>query len=82
MATDAQSLLDETACFACFASNIYTESLMELALLRQILLARDPAADTSPQALLADAKCYECMAANNNMENLLELGLLQQIANQ
>jgi hypothetical protein len=80
MATDAQSLLTEANCFACFATNIYTESLLELALLRQISLAGNPANDVSAQGLIAAANCYECFSANNNMENLLELGLLKQIA--
>lgn len=77
MATDPATLLSESNCFSCYASP-GTVQLMMLALLRQIVLAQNPMADTSPQALLAQANCYRCFAGT---ESLLMLALLAQIAN-
>jgi hypothetical protein len=39
MATDAQTLLTEAQCYACYASNPYTLNLLKLALLQQIAAA-------------------------------------------
>ncbi len=75
MATDATTLLDETKCFVCLPPGMW--QLLKLGLLKQILLASDPMADTSATALLAAAKCYECLPPG--MWQLIELGLLQQI---
>ncbi len=79
MATDAQTLLTEAECFECFAANGYMLNLMKLSLLRQILLAQNPMADTTPQALLAAANCYTCYAGNDYALKLMELALLAQI---
>lgn len=79
MAVDAQTLLTEAQCYECFASNGYMLNLMKLSLLRQILLAQNPMADTTPQALLAAANCYTCYAGNDYALKLMELALLAQI---
>jgi hypothetical protein len=76
MATDANTLLAEAACYDCGTPPGQWQ-LLKLGLLRQILLASDPVADTSPAALLEAAKCYVCMPPG--LWQLLELGLLQQI---
>lgn len=75
MATDANTLLSETVCYECLAPGQW--QLLKLGLLKQILLANDPMADTSTTALLEAAKCYACLSPG--MWQLLELGLLQQI---
>jgi len=80
MATDAQSLLSEANCYSCHAANEFTATLLKLGLLRQILLASDPMADTSPQTLLAAANCYSCYASNPFTLSMMELALLAQIA--
>lgn len=79
MATDAQTLLAQAACYQCYTANGYSARLLELALLRQQLLALNPMADTSPQTLLDQAKCYQCYAANPYALQLFELALLAQI---
>ena len=78
MATDAQTLLAEAKCYECYGSNEYSLHLMKLAMLKQILEAANPMADTSPQALLAEAKCYACYGSSG-MWPLMELALLRQI---
>lgn len=80
MATDAQTLLEASNCYACYAANPFMLSMIELGLLRQLLLQGNPSADTSPQALLEYSKCYQCYAANDYMLNLMKLALLDQIA--
>lgn len=79
MATDAQTLLAEAKCFECYAANPYMLSLIELALLRQMLLATNASATVDPQGLLALAKCYECYGPNQYTLNLMKLALLQQL---
>ena len=79
MATDANSLLAQASCYSCYASNNFTLQLMQLALLRQTVLAVNPMADTSPQTLLAQAKCFECFAPNPYALKLMELALLAQL---
>ena len=76
MATDANTLLADTVCYACLSPGEW--QLLKLGLLKQILLASSPMADTSTNALLEAAKCYECLSPG--MWQLIELGLLQQIA--
>ncbi len=75
MASDAQTLMDEVACFACLPPG--QVELAKLGLLKQILLASSPMADTSAQALLEAAKCYACLPPG--YWQLIELALLQQI---
>lgn len=79
-ATDSQTLLDAAKCYQCFAANGYSVELMKLAILQQILLASNAAADVSPQGLLQQASCYQCYASNDYMLKLIELGLLAKIA--
>ena len=75
MATDANTLLAETVCFSCLSEGEW--QLLKLGLLKQILLAQNPVADTSTTALLEAAKCYACLSPG--IWQLLELALLQQI---
>lgn len=75
MATDANTLLAEVKCFECSPPGQW--QLLKLGLLKQILLANDSMADTSPSALLEAAKCYACSPPGFWM--LYELALLQQI---
>ncbi len=77
MATDANTLLNDTRCYECLSPGMW--QLLKLGLLKQILLASSPMADTSTNALLEAAKCYECLSPG--MWQLLELALLQQIVN-
>lgn len=73
-ATDPATLLASANCYQCYQG---TDTLMMLALLRQIVLNGNPMADVSPQALLEQAKCYRCYQGT---EWLLILALLSQIA--
>jgi hypothetical protein len=75
MATDANSLLAEAACYGCTGQGLL--QLLKLGLLRQLLLASDPMADTTPNTLLASAACYGCVSDKDRQ--LLELGLLKAI---
>jgi hypothetical protein len=81
MATDPQTLIDASKCYECYGASNYNLELIELGLLRQILLASNPVADTTPQTLLAAAKCYACYATSNYSLGLLRLALLVQIVN-
>jgi hypothetical protein len=77
MATDAQSLLSESSCYACYGSQ--SLRLMRLALIRQWALAVNPAIDTSPSALLAQAECYRCFSGGSlYILELFHLVLLDQ----
>jgi len=76
MATDTATLLADTVCYECGPPGQW--QLLKLGLLKQILLATNPVADTSANALLEAAKCYVCMPPG--IWQLLELGLLKQIA--
>jgi cytochrome c551/c552 len=80
MATDPQSLLQQASCYSCNGANLYTLKLMEIALLAQISLSKNPSNDVSPQGLLKQAACLECYASNIYTQNLMILALLQQIA--
>ncbi len=75
MAVDPNTLLADAVCYACQPGNAWA---FKLALLKQILLAVNPMADTSPNALLELAKCYSCQPGNAES---FELALLQQIVN-
>jgi hypothetical protein len=75
-AVDPQSLLTSAECYLCFQD----EPLLKLGLLRQILLASNPMADTSPQALLSSANCYLCFGNSPAQLMAMELSLLAQIA--
>ena len=79
MATDAQSLINSVACYQCYTSSPYMAQLIELALLRQLVLAQNPGADVSPNALLDQVKCFECYSSSGYMLQLLELSLLLQL---
>lgn len=76
MATDATSLMASAACYTCAPPGQW--QLMKLGLLKQILLASSPMADTSATALMQHAACYACLPPG--MWQLIELGLLKQIA--
>ncbi len=75
MATDANTLLAETACYECLSEAEWR--MIQLGLLQQILLANSPMADTSANALMEAAKCYRCLSEAE--WRMIELALLQQI---
>jgi hypothetical protein len=79
VATDAASLLSQASCYACFGSSEYTLGLMKLVLLKQILLAKNPAAVTDPATLLSMANCFACFGSSEYVLKLMELSLLVQI---
>ena len=79
MATDARTLLAQAACYKCVAPNAYAVKLLQLAMMRQIALAVNPAAVVSPQGLAELAKCYKCAAPNEYSLTLMEIALLQQV---
>jgi hypothetical protein len=79
MATDAQSLLAQAACYECFTANPYMAQLAQLALLRQIVLNQNAMAAVDAQSLLDQSKCYSCYASNPYMLKLMELALLAQV---
>lgn len=64
---DVQSLMDDAACFNTLTP--FQLAVVQAELLKQILLAMDPGADTSPEALLESGKCF----------NGIEPGLLRVI---
>lgn len=76
---DANQLAADSKCYECYGPNDYTLRLMELALLRRILLAIDPAAETDPQKLLDEAVCFNCFGSSS-IEQLMELVMLQKIS--
>jgi hypothetical protein len=77
VATDAQTLLTEGRCYSCFG--LSEAQTMKLALLRQIALTHNPAADVSAQGLILAAQCFSCFSyADIGMT--LELALLNIIA--
>ncbi len=75
MATDANTLLADTACYECLGEAEWR--MIQLGLLQQILLANNPMADTSANTLLEATKCYKCLGEAE--WRMIELGLLQQI---
>lgn len=76
---DASQLAADSKCYECYGPNDYTLRLMELALLRRIVLALDPNANTDPQALLDEAICFGCFGSTS-IENLLELAMMKKVA--
>ena len=80
MATDAFSLLAGARCDICYAPNQYSEELIRVALLRQIALSLNPAADVSPQTLLSEAACYLCFTSSVYQLSVLQLVLLKIIS--
>lgn len=70
------TLLSEAKCYLC--AGITLVEALKLALLARILLAADPAADTSFSALVEYGKCYTCYGAS--LYDVLELALLDQIS--
>ncbi len=77
MATDAQSLMTQGACYACYGVSSF--EIMKLALLAQISLAHNPANAVDPQSLITQGKCFPCFGTVS-MARLMELALLAQIA--
>lgn len=78
MATDSQTLLTQSQCYACYTPGEW--QLMILALLRQIALSQNPMAATDPQSLLTQAQCFQCYGGGG-LWTLMQLALLAQIAN-
>lgn len=75
-ATDPQTLMASAACYECGADP-YVLQLYKLALLRQILLASNPAAMTDPQSLISQSSCFACLPPGQLL--ILEVALLAQI---
>ena len=75
---DAAQLAADSACYECYGPNDYALRLMELALLKHILLALDPGANTDPQSLIHDSECFNCFGSTS-LEQLMELVLLERI---
>jgi hypothetical protein len=77
MATDAQSLLTQASPYIGFGTSIYQG--LKIALLVQIALAHNPAANVTPQALITAGRCNACFA-NLDVGRIMELQLLTIIA--
>lgn len=77
MATDPATLYSQANCYACYVEPGQA-SLLELALLRQVVLAKNAGADVTPGALLNQASCYACYGTPMQLE-LMKLALLAQI---
>lgn len=77
MATDAQSLLTQGNCYACYGASVY--QILKLALLAQTSLGVNPANDVTPAGLIAQAKCFPCFS-NTDIPKMMELALLAQIS--
>jgi hypothetical protein len=78
MATDAQSLLTQGVCYACYGASAF--EIMKLSLLAQISIAHNPSNDVTPAALIVQARCYVCNTGQLTMARMMELSLLAQIA--
>ena len=76
MASDPTSLFALASCYSCYTPNQMI--LMQLALLAQISLAKNPANATDPKSLLNAASCYACYTENEWA--LMKLALLAQIS--
>lgn len=77
MANDPQTLFAASACYACYTQQQL--SLMEIALLAQIVLVKNPLAKVDPATLLAASNCYACYGTPEQLM-LMKLALLAQIA--
>lgn len=75
-ATNAQTLFDEGKCYLC-NTTANTAQVLRLALLRRILIANVPTADTSSGALMAYGACFACYGMTE--VDIIELALLDQI---
>jgi len=71
-AIPAQTLFDETKCYACLGASI--PQLLKVGLLRRIVLAEDPTADLSVNALMEYVKCYLCNGTVSGLD-AIELAL-------
>ena len=76
MATDVNTLLADVKCYACLPAGQI--QLLTLGLLKQLVEAADPMADTTVNGLLAKAKCYACQSPG--IWPLFMLGMLKQLA--
>jgi len=77
MLTDPQFLLfaDGTFCYNNYGPGTFP--LLDIALLTDIVLQKNPAANTNPASLLAGSGCYNNYSAQSW---LVKLGLLQEIS--
>lgn len=80
MATDAASLLAQSACLDCNGAGPGELELMKIALLAQLVLGQNPMADVTPQGLLNQAACYNCYGGGG-MWQLMQIALLVQLVN-
>lgn len=76
MATEANTLYQEAACYLCVG--VTQAEALTLALERRWLLSLNPAADTTPTALLQYGACYSCYT-EGSVFDVMELALLDQI---
>lgn len=76
MATDANTLYEESKCYLC--AGVTQAEALKLALEARWLLALDPTADTSVDGLTNYGKCYACLGLS--LFDLLEISMLDQIS--
>lgn len=72
---EVQTLLESANCYGCY--DLSLSERLELALLRQWLMAVNPSADTSGATLLASVSCVACLGAS--VFELLVIALLSAI---
>lgn len=76
-ATDPQSLLTQAAPYIGYGTSIFQG--LKLALLAQIAVAHNAAANVTPAGLIAAGPCWPCFS-NSDVGRLMELQLLRIIA--
>ena len=76
-ATDSNTLLNESKCFACIGAT--QTDMLKISLLIRKLKAVHPAADVTPNGLLDYGKCYACLGLSP-IETVM-IALLDQIVN-
>jgi len=77
-ATTVQSLMTAGACYQCYGP-LTTFELLQITLLAQISLDKNPANDVSPAGLMSQASCLSC-GLGGSTGQLMILALLTQIA--
>jgi hypothetical protein len=75
-ATDANTLLEQTKCYACYGLTL--EQMLQLGLIRNALLNANPNAIVSAQGLITYATCYACYGLS--LFDQFKLALLDQAA--
>lgn len=75
---EISELINESKCYGCYGP-LSLMDMISIALMRRILLSRNPSADTSPGALIAYGACNFCLPVD--VPNVFEMSLLDQISN-